>query len=219
MLINDYNHWMLGIDVIDQRIAYYHPDLRCRRNWLPMFVEFLSLVQNNSYVVHVDDTSIKTDSHLVFLCGMIRNLMEKAYYYRMNPYEHHYISCRRNAIQCQMKIEAAKKALKAALDAGKKTNQHLRVSDFAHVRYCKPLTIHGEWFVEERKPCVVCSTIYESKKETLMNSGKTGDELKKELEKLDWHTMVKRTKQTCRFCSSVLPCHLCDDHFDAFHAF
>ena len=30
-IINDYNHWMLGVDVVDQLIAYYRPKIRCRR--------------------------------------------------------------------------------------------------------------------------------------------------------------------------------------------
>ena len=35
-MINDYNHWMSGVDVADQMIAYNHPNLRCQRNWYQM---------------------------------------------------------------------------------------------------------------------------------------------------------------------------------------
>ena len=35
-LIDDYNYWMGGVDVSDQRIVYYQSNLRSRRNWIPM---------------------------------------------------------------------------------------------------------------------------------------------------------------------------------------
>ena len=31
VIIDDYNHFMLGVDVADQLIAYYRMDVRCRR--------------------------------------------------------------------------------------------------------------------------------------------------------------------------------------------
>ena len=51
-LIDDYNHWMGGVDLCDQRIAYYHPNLRCNRNWIPMFMQLMSIVRNNCYIVY-----------------------------------------------------------------------------------------------------------------------------------------------------------------------
>jgi hypothetical protein len=36
-VIDDYNHWMCGVDKADQLIAYYRPNLRCRRTWMPLF--------------------------------------------------------------------------------------------------------------------------------------------------------------------------------------
>jgi hypothetical protein len=35
-MIDDYNHWMGGVDKADQLIAYYRPNLRCRRVWMPL---------------------------------------------------------------------------------------------------------------------------------------------------------------------------------------
>eukprot|EP00957_Ditylum_brightwellii_P097389 7417533-Ditylum_brightwellii.AAC.1 len=32
-LINNYNHWMGGVDLVNQRISYYHPDICCFCNW------------------------------------------------------------------------------------------------------------------------------------------------------------------------------------------
>eukprot|EP00171_Calliarthron_tuberculosum_P022482 IDg22482t1 len=34
--IDDYGHWMAGVDLADQLISYYASDLRCRRTWMPM---------------------------------------------------------------------------------------------------------------------------------------------------------------------------------------
>ena len=36
--IDDYNHWMGGVDLCDQQIIYYHPSIRCHRNWVPIFI-------------------------------------------------------------------------------------------------------------------------------------------------------------------------------------
>lgn len=36
-LIDDYNHYMGGVDIGDQLRAYYTTQLRSRRNWLPLF--------------------------------------------------------------------------------------------------------------------------------------------------------------------------------------
>ena len=51
-LIDDYDHWMGGVDLCDQHISYYHPNIRCRRNWVPMFILMLSIIRSNSYIVH-----------------------------------------------------------------------------------------------------------------------------------------------------------------------
>ena len=34
-LIYDYNHWMGGVDLQDQHVGYYNPNLDCRRIWIP----------------------------------------------------------------------------------------------------------------------------------------------------------------------------------------
>ena len=51
-LVDCYNHWMGGVDLADQRISYYMPDLRCRRNWIPLFIQLLGMIRNNSYIIY-----------------------------------------------------------------------------------------------------------------------------------------------------------------------
>eukprot|EP00957_Ditylum_brightwellii_P125504 9566480-Ditylum_brightwellii.AAC.1 len=62
-LIDDYNHWMCGVDIVDQHIAYYHPNLRCRKNWIPIFIQNMSIMKNNAYVVHKDHHDKNASSH------------------------------------------------------------------------------------------------------------------------------------------------------------
>ena len=43
---------MGGIDVADQRIAYYQPDVSCQRVWIPMFIQGMGIVRNNSFIAY-----------------------------------------------------------------------------------------------------------------------------------------------------------------------
>ena len=83
-LIDNYNHWMGGVDLSDQRIAYYHPDMRCYRNWIPMFIQILSMVRNNSYLVYCDHYKSKAMSHKSFTLKMIDELMSESSFYYQN---------------------------------------------------------------------------------------------------------------------------------------
>eukprot|EP00957_Ditylum_brightwellii_P155691 11852800-Ditylum_brightwellii.AAC.1 len=65
-LIDDCNHWMCGVDTVEQRIAYYHPNLCCHRNWVPIFLQFLSIIQNNGVIVHKTDCSKSAKTHKMF---------------------------------------------------------------------------------------------------------------------------------------------------------
>ncbi|KAG7352971.1 transposase IS4 [Nitzschia inconspicua] len=50
-MINDYNHWMLGVDKADQSISYYRPNLRCLRTWFPIFLHCLDIMRVNAYII------------------------------------------------------------------------------------------------------------------------------------------------------------------------
>ena len=55
--INDYNLWMGGVDQAGQLIAYYLLDMRCHRNWLPIFIHSLSTIRVNSFIVYTHTNS------------------------------------------------------------------------------------------------------------------------------------------------------------------
>ena len=42
---------MGGVDLSDQRISCYHPDICCCQNWVSIFIQLLSIIQNNSFLV------------------------------------------------------------------------------------------------------------------------------------------------------------------------
>jgi len=82
-MIDDYNHKMGRVDLIDQRIAYYHLNLRCQKNWLPMFVQGVGIIRNNSFVVHYDywsrlEKQRKSSTHKDFALDMVQDLVRRA---------------------------------------------------------------------------------------------------------------------------------------------
>ena len=77
-LIDDYNHWMGGVDLSDQHISYYHPNLRCRRNWIPMFIQMMSIIRSNAYIVHKNYFKRDALSHKIFTLEMISCLTKRA---------------------------------------------------------------------------------------------------------------------------------------------
>ena len=51
-VINDYNHWMGGVDKANQLISNFWPNLRYRRVWLPIMFYAINVLQINTYIVH-----------------------------------------------------------------------------------------------------------------------------------------------------------------------
>eukprot|EP00977_Amphora_coffeiformis_P007696 scaffold1690_cov182-Amphora_coffeaeformis.AAC.53 len=82
-MIDDYNHWMLGVDKADQLIAYYRPNLRCRRNWMPLLFHGLDVARVNSYIITTSSGWLqarnrKTSLHKDFVCEYIKALLARA---------------------------------------------------------------------------------------------------------------------------------------------
>ena len=86
-LIDDYNHWMGGVDMSDQLIAYYHPNLRCYRTWIPMFLQIVSMIRCNCYLVYKSKyrnrprSKANVLSHKQFTLAMVDELLKKAEHY------------------------------------------------------------------------------------------------------------------------------------------
>lgn len=77
--INDYNHWMLGVDKCDQLISYYRHELRCRRIWMPIMFHALDLMRVNMFIAYNEmmKEGEKLD-HKKFVLGLVEKLLERA---------------------------------------------------------------------------------------------------------------------------------------------
>ena len=65
-LIDDYNKHMGVVDLADQRISSFAADLLCRRNWIPIMLQCIHIMRNNSFVVY-RDLATSTQSQKDFL--------------------------------------------------------------------------------------------------------------------------------------------------------
>ena len=78
-MINDYNHWMNGVDKADQLISYYRTKLRCRQTWMPIFMYCLDIIRINSYLVcKHHQRGDNTLEHKDFLEDWVKALNERA---------------------------------------------------------------------------------------------------------------------------------------------
>ena len=204
-LINDYNHWMGGVDIADQRISYYQSDLRCRRNWIPMFIQLLAIIRSNSYIVHRSVKKDKALSHKKFTLEMIESLMNTA--------QHHYINPRSTPKSSPESSTEKKRSLppltprQFARTKKNSTMESLLVK-YPHRKYL-PRVAHQRIQSEGKKSgsCVWCAQLYCIKRT--------------EGVEVNWQKMVKRTTMVCGYCCSFenenKVCFLCEDHFDVFH--
>jgi len=80
-MIDDYNHWMGGVDKADQLIAYYRPELRCRRVWMPIFLHCLDIMRVNSYVISksINKKGNQKDFICEFICALNDRALSDAY--------------------------------------------------------------------------------------------------------------------------------------------
>ena len=83
-IINNYNHWMLGVDLVHQLIAYYGPKTCCRRTQMPLFLHGSNIIRVNSYVLYKEtaydhpDVNDDINSHKQFLIAFINSLIHCA---------------------------------------------------------------------------------------------------------------------------------------------
>jgi hypothetical protein len=75
VMILDYNHGKIGVDLADQRIQYYAVDRKSRRNWLRIFFHFLNVVLSNAFVIYHRDHPDENMKYLQFLANIAEELI------------------------------------------------------------------------------------------------------------------------------------------------
>ena len=51
LMVDDYNHFMGGVDIADQLRGYNSTQIQARRNWMPLFFWLLDTALVNSYLL------------------------------------------------------------------------------------------------------------------------------------------------------------------------
>ena len=227
-LIDDYNHWMGGVDLTDQRIAYYLPDLRCFRNWVPLFLQVISIVRVNSYIIYRTNALAKGPKemgHKKFTLKTIHYLMNCAHaHFFEEPEPPSNNATAESVVQlstprreqrplslitpspCPIKNKRAKKKQRYTRTRMSGSSDEL-LNNFLkrknengnHIRVLGPDGKIGS--------CVMCRILCQVRKECG--------------EKFNWQKEVKRTAHVCSCCSDISDaskcCFLCKQHFDVFH--
>ena len=207
LIVDHYNHWMGGVDLSDQRIVYCMPDLRCVCNWIPLFIQLLGMIRNNSYLVYASHHKEKAMRHKDFLYAMIEALLTKAHFYaNYKPFRGgKRVAIKRKYAEAAETIVTGKKVARHD-----KHNVHLRTSDFPQrfnttLIHCIGKPKKGK----KRGSCVFCSTIYYKK---VQECKAVGDEYNG-----NWKIEVKQSYQVCLGCSTETNCFLCKNHAQDFH--
>ena len=186
-VIDDYNHWMCGVDKADQLIAYYRPKIRCRRTWMPLFFHGLDVIRINSYIAcsklgWKPSTNLDGKSqHKEYTRDMINALVAKGKTYEMRQ--------TRNRLLGPRQADGSPSFKRARTSKYHPTLPgHRLVGDPRdHIRADAPT----------QRQCRMCSYLYAKAKLT------PGAELPK----------IRRPKRWCLACRD----NLCNEHFDAYH--
>ena len=198
-LIDDYNHWMGGVDVVDQLIAYYHPNARCRRTWIPMFLQIVSMVRCNAITVYKDHCTKnkqKKLSHKDFTLSMIDVLLKKAK-------RHSSICGKRTAFTENHPLTKP----------NVKKRRHLCLDSFDEAWPIRLQPNHQRLPVKGtiRGSCIQCC-----KKKLL-------DKKRGIVDEIQWSKGMGRTGYACFECTQANPddttCFLCKECFKQFHGY
>lgn len=180
---------------------------------MPMFLQTVSMVRNNSYVVHSEGMEgSELLSQKNFSLEMIGTLMENALYWDAVA----------KVEKSARKINARtkKRLMKSADDRSKKIVGVKRRRRYIPVSFFPNRLVHVDGYKHEmanakkRGICVVCAIESMKQRDALNDAGSDNDDS-------DSPGEIKRATAThlyCATCSSVdTTCFLCKKHWNTFH--
>ena len=208
-LIDDYNHWMGGVDLSDQRISYYHPtNIRCRRTWIPIFLQLLSIIRNNSYLVYRQFLKKDACSHKEYTLKMIKWFMKKAH---EKALEEKKLVAENNPSKSYGKSSNRTRVITIPERRKEPSPSEVLTYNFPS-RFTKPKNLHSSTTTDAsigRGTCVVCAANWLKLKADYPD------------ENLILHREVNRTVKHCSYCSYYSRgdkvSFLCKHHFEEFH--
>ena len=79
-VIDDYNHWMGGVDQNDQLISNYRHQLHCQWIWMPLMLHSLDVLCVNAYRAHVGlQTNVNNQlEQKEFILSLVEIMQERA---------------------------------------------------------------------------------------------------------------------------------------------
>lgn len=194
-IIDDYNTWMCGVDVCDQLIAYYNPNLRNRRTWLPMFFHCLNVSRVNSYLVH-QNLSASPVSHKEFVLQIIEGLMSRV--------DESYRSRLKRAAEANRTPPVKRKRARLSHKSPELPDRRFEGDRADHVAMVPS--------DKKSNKCKMCSF------EALMVKKRNKQKEQDGEEGLEDVPKIRRTTKICGHCSSSsIRVYLCEDHFNAYH--
>ena len=207
-LIDDYNHWMDGVDVSDQRISYYHPtNLVCQRTWLPIFLQLLSIIRNNAYLVHCQFMGDTSFPHKKFTLRMINWFMKKCEEYVLTTTE---TESPKKTGTIATTSHLRNRVLKTPYHKKRQPSSIETLNFNFPRRFHQPDELHSLSTVNNsigRGTCVMCSVKW--------------PQLKAENPSLEFQREVSQTVKHCSYClvhsRGSKTSFLCKKHFCEFH--
>jgi hypothetical protein len=142
-MIDDYNHYMGGVDIADQLISYYRSNLRCRRTWMPLMLHCFDIIRVNSYIA-VKSRNEKME-HKSFIKHFIHALNSRA------------VSIERGARRETRQSQPSDTSPPGSGTKEKRRRMSAEAPSLPNIRFSEPKSDHVVAIGNAQRRCIYCS--------------------------------------------------------------